>query len=87
MAIKDFSDDLKNTQVPPEEIDSTVTTIISSLGTDVKAFQQASAMYNSDFLKGESDEFKVALCKALKAHFKPFQNSYWNKLSNLVKAD
>jgi hypothetical protein len=81
MAIQDFSDPPENTQVPPDKIDSTVTTIISSLETDSKAFQQASAMYNSDFLKDESVEFKAALCNALKAHFKPFQNSYWNKLA------
>lgn len=81
MAIQDFSDPLESTQVPADKVDSTVTTILSSLGTDIKAFQQASAMYNSDFFRNESQEFKASLCNALKAHFKNYQNSFWNKLA------
>lgn len=73
-----------NTVLPDmteQEIDDAVASIVASHGTDIKSFQTASSMYNFDFFKGESQEFKTAACRALKAHFSDFQNSFWDKAS------
>ena len=74
-----------STQVFPEmseqDIDDAVAAIVSSQGSDIRAFQQASSMYNYDFFKDESVTFKAAACRGLKAHFSEFQNSFWDKAS------
>lgn len=66
--------------VPLEEIDNAVLSIVSSLGKDARTFEHASAMYNTDFFADESHEFKLALCRSLRSHFAPLQNTFWDKM-------
>lgn len=68
-------------EMSEKEVDDAVISIVSSLGKDIRAFQHASQMYNSDFFKGESHLFKQQLCKALKFHFAGHQNNFWNKIA------
>lgn len=82
MAIKELADlDGTYQPVPPDQIDQTVMTIMSTLGTTAKDFDLASRMYNYDFFRDESQEFKQSMCNALRAHFSSYPNSFWNKFS------
>lgn len=71
----------KTVAMTEEEINSSVVSIIGSLGSSQRDFQHASEMYNSDFFRDEPLEFKVSLCNALLVHFKGHQNHYWTKNS------
>ncbi len=82
-SLKEHSTIRQEKNLTQSQIDSMVISIVSKLDTDYKMFTHASKQYNSDFFKGETEEFKSSLCKALTSHFSKYTNSYWVKNSNI----
>ena len=62
------------------DIDKMIQSVIGSLKCNARDFEHAKQAYNSDFFKGESPEFKQAVCKALHTFFAPVGTSlFWKK--------
>lgn len=59
---------------------SMVPRILSSLDPSYHGFTRASQMYNAEFFEGESQEFRIALVRALKQTYPRYPNSYWDKV-------
>jgi len=67
-----------------ETEDRKVQLIIMSLGTTYRDFVHAMETYNVVFMRGETDEFKVSLCRALAQHFAGWNNPFWNKTAGIM---
>jgi hypothetical protein len=67
-------------ELTDSDIEKMVQSAIGSLKCNARAFEHAKQTYNSDFFKGESAEFKRALCKALDTFFSPVgTHQFWKK--------
>lgn len=67
-------------ELQDSDIEKMVTSVIGSLKCDARNFEHAKRTYNIDFFRGESQEFKQALCKALHTFFAPVGvNPFWKK--------
>lgn len=62
------------------DIEKMVQSTIGSLKCNARDFEHAKRAYNIDFFKGESPEFKQAMCKALHTFFEPVGvHQFWKK--------
>lgn len=67
-------------ELTDSDIDKMVNATVGSLKCNAREFEHARVTFNSDFFKGESIEFKRALCKALHTFFEPVGvNPFWKK--------
>lgn len=79
MAIQEFQPE----PMSEEEMNRAVQAALAAYGRTPRDFEHAMLQYNSDFFRGESDEFKRRMCTALHNAFLPQVNRYWQNNSEV----
>ena len=78
--IKHLIEKAETEQDVEQIIISEIFSIVGTLGTSRRDYENASTMYNSLFFKDEPFMFTRALCRALIDHFATYPtNNYWVK--------
>lgn len=81
MAIQEYQPE----EMSEDEMNRLVSAALASYGRTPRDFELASNQYNTDFFRGEPEEFKRRLCTALHHAFLPNVNRYWQNNANEVQ--